>query len=261
MGRIVDIAEVLLEVGLSGSVTDEERAIATTSIRKAESAVIRHLRYDPVQQERTEIYPIRQTNQIVPERVLESTDTVAYFRNVSRGATDELGLRHVPVRSISSLRIDYAARSGAATDAFPAESEKTEGDDFWANYDQVDSDGNKVCSDGILRSVGIWPLEPGTVRVVYTAGWTPEELHGQDTVIDAGSIADAVILESVRRINRAFALKKKTSGFAAGVYTSEKLGDYSYTIDGSSSQRALAIGQALTPDSIGLLETFVNWGW
>jgi len=262
MGRIIDASEVLLELGLASSVTEEERAIVTTAIRRAESSVIRHLRYDPVKQERTEFYPQNSTNLIVEQRILESNATVAYERNLSQGATDELPLRHLPIRSISNLYIDYDAKSGSKAGSFAAESEKIEGTDFWANYDLVDSDGNKVCSDGILRSIGIWPLEPGTVKVVYTAGWTPEELHGQDGIIDAGAIADAVILEAVRKAKRSFTMKKKTqTGFTPGLFTSERAGDYSYTISDKSADKELQLGSGLSSDAIEMLSEFVNWGF
>jgi hypothetical protein len=260
MEHIADISEVLLELGLSDSVTDEERAIATTAIAKAEGAIRRFLGYDPVYQEHTEYYPMRTIGSQRRQGVLEVDGDVAVVRQLSEGATNVLALRHVPLRAVTALYIDYDGRSGARDGAFGSEALKTEGADFWANYDAVDSDGNGVAPDGILNSIGLWPTTPGTVKVVYMAGYTAAELRGQDTIIDASGINDAAVNEAVRRVKRFFAVKKQSrSGFVAGIVTSERLGDYSYSIDAASTAQLLGGGD-LTPESKEKLQPFVNMG-
>lgn len=261
MGRIIDIAEVLLELGLSSSATDEERAVTSTAILKAEGAVIQQLRYDPVQQERTEFYPREDFIHQTSFAIWDADSSVAFLQRESALGVDELQLQHLPIRSVSSLKVDSDGRSGTRSGSFPIESAKTEGDDFWPNFDSVDSSGNSICHDGILRSVGQWTINPGSIKVVYTAGYSDAEMHGQDSIVNAGPIAEAVLRESVRRVNRMFSLMKKTTGFTPGVFTSEKLGDYSYSIDASSITQSLALGKALLDDTVQLLEDFVNWGW
>lgn len=255
MGKIADVAEVLLELGLSAVVTDEERAIAATVLIRAEGAVKQYLGYDPAYQTHTEYLPTFQTQVRDQEGVWEVDGGEAVLRNLSSGATDQLQLTHLPIRSITSLYIDYDGRSGAKVDAFPATTLKVEGTDFWPNYDMVDSDGVKVCSDGILRSMGQWPTSPGTVKVTYMAGYKDDELHGADLLIDASPILEAVINESVRRVKRFFAQKKQATGFVTGAITSESLGDYSYSVDGASASQLLGGGN-LTSDTKERLSRF-----
>ena len=139
---------------------------------------------------------------------------------------------------------------------------QTEGEAYWPNYDGRDSSGDEICRDGIFRSLGLWPTTPGTVRIMYTAGYTVEELHGQDAIIDARPIVDAVIEEATRRAKKVFIQRKQTGvGFAAGSITSERLGDYSYTVDAASSAQLFGGTFDLMPASKEALGSFVNWGW
>ncbi len=261
MGSIADISEVLLDLGLEASVTDAERAVANAAIVRAEGAVKRHIRYDPVRRTRTEFYPQRDLSSTSREAIWEVTDVEAYLRRLSEAATDELQVRHLPIRSVTELYIDYSARAGSASGAFGSDTLKTEGTDFWPNYDMLDGDGDKVCSDGILRSFGRWPTEAGSVKIVYVAGYTAAELHGQDASIDASPIMDAVIEEAVRRAKKVFVSKKQTAGWVAGQLSGERLGDYSYTVDGASLNRQFSSMSDLVSSSKEKLAEFVNWGY
>lgn len=261
MNTIVDISELLIELGLSSSVTEEERAIAQTALTRAASAVRQYLGYDPVYAERTEYYPRQQANYLDSEGVWEADANSAILRQTVEGASGQLQLQSLPIRSITSLRIDYDGRAGAKETAFGDDTEKTEGEDYWPNYDRVDSDGQKVCSDGVLMSTGAWPNSPGTVKVVYYSGYTQAELHGQDTIIDASATLEAVLYEAVRRVRRHYSLRKSTRvGFVAGTITSENLGDYSYSVD-SASAAQLDRGGSLTPETKEKLSPFLNYGF
>jgi hypothetical protein len=259
---MVDISEVLLDLGLSDSATDEERAIAASSIRRAEAAIKRFLGYDPYQKERTEFYPQQDFSMDNGSFVWEVNDAVAYQRQLSEGATNVLMVQHIPIRSVSALYIDYDGRGGSKVGSFGSDSLKTEGTDFWPNYNMVDDDGNSMCTDGILRSEGLWPTNPGTVKIVYTAGYSSKELHGQCSLVDATQILEAVVDESVRRAKKVFLTKKQTGkGFVAGTVTSESLGDYSYSIDGSSAASNFGGQYDLLGDTIDRLNDFVNLGY
>lgn len=256
----VEMAEVLLELGLCDSATDEERALVSDAVVRAKGAVRRFLRYNPESSTHTEYYPQGEMNVAGGAGVWEVSDTQAYFRELAGAATQQLQLRNLPVRGITSLWVDYDGRSGARSGSFGDESLKTSGTDYWANWDKVDSLGNKICSDGIVRSEGAWPNSPGSVKVTYTAGYTSAELYGQDTVIDASGIGETIVQEAVRRARRALVLKKHSrAGHLPGVVTSESLGDYSYSIDTSQVERLVGGGD-LTPDSKERLAPFVNWG-
>lgn len=255
MIQIADISELLLELGLSGTVTETERAIASVALQKAHSAVRRHLQYDPCYAERTEFYPQADLTHSGREGIWEVNSTHAYVRRESEAATTELQVGHVPLREIDSLYIDYDGRSGTRAGAFGASTLKTEGTDFWPNYTLLDSSGNKVCKDGIIRGQGLWPSQAGSVKIVYTAGYTQAELHGEDTVLDASPIWEVVLEEAVNRVHKIYAKMKKRAGFT-GPFSSESMGDYSYSIDTAILQKMVS-GSALAYESTQRLADFL----
>lgn len=257
---IADISEVLLELGLSDSATDEERAIASTMLVRVEGAIRQFLGYDPVQRSHTEFLPTFQGNAVGDQGAWEVEGGMAVQRGLSIGTSDRLQLTHLPIRSVTSLHIDYDGRSGAASGAFAASTLKVEGVDYWPNYDGVDDAGAKLCRDGIVMSLGLWPTTPGTIKVVYVAGYSAAELHGQDSTVDASPILESVIYETVRRVRRFFATKKSSAGFLAGTLASESMGDYSYSVDGASASQLLGSGD-LTPETKEKLSGFCRMGY
>ena len=264
MGNIVDQGPVLLQLGLDSSITDAEQAIVHESIRKAEAAVKKYLNYDPVKRSRTEYYPRGDRTGSATEQRWEANDSVAYLRYTSGASSDEIQLQHIPVRSDTVIRlwIDYDGRFGAKSGAFAAETEKTHGEDFWLTYDSNDDDGNGICEDGILRSIGLWPLQPGSIKVVYTAGYSADEFNGSKNLVDASAIHGACILEAVRKAKRVFTAFRKNSrtGHAPGSFSSETLGSYSYSIDSALASKLIGVDTTLLGESMAMLEEFVNYG-
>ncbi len=262
MGKIADISEVLLELGLSSSATDEERAIANSAITRAEAAIRRHIFYDPVERTRTEYYP--QSENMIRSRgvVWETEGDQAFLRQVANASAGELQIQNIPIRSITQLFVDFDGRAGTRATSFAASTLKVEGTDYWPNNDGFDSSDANICRDGIIRSGGLWPTTPGTVKIVYVAGYTAAELHGQDNIVDAMPILDAVIDEAVRRTKKAFLNMKKTgAGWTAGPFTSETLGDYRYQIDSTLSARLFGSSFDITSESKEKISSFVNFGW
>jgi len=266
MGSIIDASEVLLEMGLSSSVTEEERAIVEASILRAESAVRSFLAYDPAYAERTEYYPQEVSNNAGQGSTWDVNATSAYVRMSAGGQSTELQIRHLPIRSITSLYIDYDGRFGTKSGAFSASTLKTSGEDYWANFTCVDGSSNGLCKDGIVRSNGLWPNTPGSVKIIYTSGYTKDEFHGSDFVVDGTAIAESVLEESLIRAKRALSFWKKssTSGHLPGLITSEKLGDYSYQLDASTATSLF--GSSVNSMSLSdlakvKLGPFVNYGW
>jgi hypothetical protein len=263
MGRIVDVSEVLLELGLSGSSTEEERALASVAVVKAEGDVKRYLKYDPVQTSRTEYYPIVNLNQN-RVGVWEANDSSAYLRRFNEAVGNELQVKHIPIRATTAIQlwIDYDGRFGTKSGSFAAATLKTEGEDYWPNYDGVDDASSAICRDGLIRSIGLWPTEPGSVKITYTAGYNDAELHGQDSLVDASPIVSAIISEAARKVKKALVNAKSDSvGWAGGPFTSESLGDYSYSIDSSTSNRLFGSSVGLTTESKEMLRDFVHWGY
>jgi hypothetical protein len=255
---IVTRSEVLEELGIT-TPTDAEESVIDKAILKATAAVRRYLGYDPMYAERTEYYPQRSYQAQGGRGVWEVTDTSAVLRQISDAATSEVQLQHLPIRGTPSVWVDSSAKSGTASGAFATETAYTEGTEFWANYDCQDAAGLKVCRDGLLRAYGSWPTEPGSVKVIYPAGYTAEELRGSDGRLDATPIWDAVLTEAVRRARQVLTMQNGTLGLPVGLKTSESLGSYSYSLDGASAAR-LFKGDLLDETKMAL-EAFVNFGF
>jgi hypothetical protein len=140
--------------------------------------------------------------------------------------------------------------------------------DYWGNYDTVDDSGARVAHDGILKSLGGWPVETGSIKITYWGGYTCDELRGDATVLDASPIFETALYETVRRVKETFIINQKKSGigFLPGVLESERLGDYSYKIGGAgggntTADRNYGNTRAFTSQSREALESFVNYGW
>jgi len=260
MSKLLDISEVLLELGLGDSATDTERAVIAQAIRRAEGSIRRVLRYDPVYGTRTQFLPAADSDPLGRESVWEANETSAYLRHASRASSDELQVQHLPIRSVTSLAIDYDGRSGTQDGAFATN--KVEGQDFWPNYDSVDASGNKICGDGIIRSVGLWPSTPGSVKVVYVSGYTEGELRGTDAAIDGTPIWESALEEATARAKKSFTRVKKTGvGFVPGIIQSERLGDYQYSLNANSVMSEISSNFDALPNTYERLSEFINYGW
>ena len=263
MGKIIDDAYVLLELGISTSPTDEERAIVQQAVVKAEGAVKRYLRYDPAIKQHIEYYPQADFQSRTGTSVWEIAGENAVLRRKETAASNNLQLLNIPIRASAAIevRIDYDGRFGTKQDGFGVSTVKAQGVDFWPQYDSKDSAGLGVCRDGIIRSLGRWPTEPGSVKVTYTAGYTSEEIEGQDDVIDASAIMEVIVDEALRRAKKVLTVWKKNAmtGHNAGAITSENLGDYSYSLSSGLLDKLLG-GGSLTGESEEKLSSFVHWG-
>jgi hypothetical protein len=259
---ILDLSELILELGLQSSSTEQERAICSAALVRAESAVKRYLGYDPTHGSRIEYYPRAPVSVDGGASIYEVTDSLAYLRSTASGVSDALQVQHFPIRSITNLWIDYDGRSGSRVGSFPDSTRKTQGEDYWANFTEVDADGESVCVDGIIYSVGLWPTTAGSVKIEYVAGYKKTELRAQlqDSNglvrLDASPIYEAVMDEAVRRVHKVFSrMKKSRIGFVSAL-TSESLGDYSYSIDPLIMQSMVGTKADLMAESMQKLDAF-----
>lgn len=259
---LITPSDVYTELGISVP-TATEVAVVAQAIIRAVGEIKKYLRYDPVRGTRTEFYPQMDYSQGAREAIWEVSETEAYQRFLSEASTNTLFVKHLPIRSITSLYIDYDARNGSRSGAFAAGSLKVEGTDFWPNYDGIDSSGNKICCDGVIRSMGRWPTVAGSVKITYVAGYSTSELDGSDSVINASPIKDAAIVEAALRARKVFITSKNSRvGHLPGPLTSENLGDYSYTADSSSIAKLFgASAGSLLYETQQRLQEFVNFGW
>ena len=266
-GSILLLSDLLTELGIGSTATALETAIAGSALTRAEGAVIRHLGYNPVISVRTEYYP---NMNFVSNRnpVWDANETHAYVRELSVGVGDELQLIGLPIRQTDTngdneieVRIDFDARAGTRSGSFGTDTIKVEGSDFFPNYDSIDSGGRKIARDGILRSMGLWPAQAGSVKVVYVAGYTENEFLGSDSVIDASPIREAVLDEATRRVHKAYSrMKRRGIGFGAVGIMSENLGDYSYQSDSLLMKELIGSSSDLLAESVMKLDGFVNMG-
>ncbi len=259
-GSIVTTTEAYLELGIT-TPTSAEASIVLAAIRKAEGAVKRYLRYDPVQRRRTEYYPMGDLlHDNRSALIWEVNEQQAYMRERVGSAGDEIILKHLPVRAIVAMVVhtDSDGRSGTSEDAF--QEEKTEGSDYWPNYDGFDSDGFKICRDGMIRHVGAWPRTPGSIRIAYTAGYDTGEFRSGDSLVDATPIWDAALDETIRRAKKVFVNMRSVRGWMAGPLSSENLGDYSYSV-GGAADRLFGSMSDITAESKDKMRDFVNWGF
>jgi hypothetical protein len=259
MTQLVDISEVLILLGLAESCPAMDRALALFCITTATGAVRRELQYDPVYASHIEFYPQAGANPAAGESVFDISGTTAFERRINSSASDVLQLQHIPVRSVVSLKVDYDGRFGTRSGSFGSSTAKTQGADFWPTFDRVDSDGNQLSMDGMLRSQGLWPQNPGSVRVEYYAGYKAKELRGQDSVIDASPIWEAACEEVVRRFIKAKQRQRNSAAGFTGPLSSERLGDYSYTVNSGLVQTLLG-NNDLLPESKEKLSPYVNFG-
>ena len=251
---------VYTELGIT-TPTAQEQSVVAAAIAKIEGSIKKHLRYNPVQATRTEYYPLTPSRSASGESVWESSGDTAYLREIGGAGANELQLAGLPVRSITTLHVDYGARFGTVSGSFAASSLKTLGTDYWLNTELLDSAGARVCMDGIVRSFGLWPTEPGAIKLVYVSGYTSAELLGNDSVLDASPIYYVAVEEAARYARRVLVrAKDATLGHLAGPLTSERLGDYSYNVDASGSSSELSMNWELMPSSIQRLSEFVNFG-
>ncbi len=265
-GGILSLADLLLYLGIAETATDLEIEIARSSLKMAEGAIIRHLKYNPIESQRTEFYPnMNFANQ--GRGVWDVNDTHAYVRTLGTGISTELQLAGLPIRERDSeglnpieVWVDHDARSGTRSGSFGDATIKVEGIDFFPNYDFIDSGARKVCRDGILFSNGLWPAQAGSVKVIYVAGYTTAEFAGTDDILDASPIREAVIDEATRRVHKAFSRMKKRTGFGTGALTSETIGDYSYSADGALLAQLVGSGSDIMAETSLKLEDFVNYG-
>lgn len=265
---LTSISDLYDDLGLTAATaTAAEQQIILLSIRRAEGAVFRHLKYNPAMSVKTEFYPRLDMSLGSREAVWESNDSVAYLRYLADAATNELQIGRLPIREKDTegangidLRIDYDGRSGTRSGSFASDTLKVEGTDFYPNYDLVDSNGYKVCMDGVIKSEGRWPAIAGSVKITYVAGYSALELAGTDSVIDASPIREACIDEAVRRVHKAYSRMKKRTGFGTGALTSERLGDYSYSADGKILNAMVGTSADIMAETALKLESFVNFG-
>ena len=229
-------AEVQAYLGLSSL-----PSLLTTVRPYAEQAVKSYLRYDPEQKVHTEILPNARRTSDRDNLVDVSGNKVIYFGPST--ANNMLAVKNLPVRDSNSTGVsdnprvyeDYDAKFGQATDAFAASTELTLGTEFFIEYEQI----GLSKSGTFIRVGGNWPSTYGTVKIVYTAGYSSDELAGTGGDVDASDIKLATLITAAHIYKQAVLNGSSgAAGLVSGAITSESLGDYSYSVSGDSAKQS-----------------------
>ncbi len=222
---------MLVALGKSTSLSESEDGLLNMIKPWAENVVRQHVQLGIVQTTYTHFPPFL-TN---PIDVRDGWGGTPHRDTLSDGLSflggRGLQLPEFPVRSITSLHEDRSAFAGQASGAFPASTLLTEGVDYYQDLDQAG-----LCSSGILWRINTrWYSRPGSYQVIYSAGWSADELRGNvtDWRLDASDIRLAVIQTVVETFND-FVNQQAGQGGTGGSVKSERLGDYAVVYDTSS---------------------------
>lgn len=264
MATIASLNEVLTVLGIFGTATAQQLALAQLVHPAAEAACKDILLYDPVQQTHTEFY--------FPHSELGGPDDV--HTNASEYITDvtatkviwlgkrnpeRLCLKNIPVRSITEIREDYDGQAGQGSGTFPSSSILTANTDYY-----LDLDSSGMCRSGfVYRGNSAWPITERAVKVTYVAGYTAQEF------MTIASPIKMAVLFTVVRTYKAFAAQAAGAGLGGGgpggALISETLDAYSYTIgDGDDPSNLAGFGinpVAAVPDNAQeLLMPYIHYG-
>lgn len=197
---LTTVAKIKTHLGITGS---DEDAYLTQLLAGVEPAVLRYLN----------------------RRAIESATVTEYFHGHGRST---VVLNRRPVTAVASVNEQIDGYAGQASGAFGSETLLTAGEDYWVdNLEQ--SEGNPAM---LMRVGKLWPNAPGSVKVVYTAGYTTVPLDIE--------LAVHLLCGVIR-----------SAGDKSMPLQSENLGSYSYQLltggKGASSADLMQVQSLLGP--------------
>lgn len=269
---ILTAAEAKVYLGLTGAISDADRALIELLLPKIDAAIAKELRYDPQYRVFSdgEYYPrVQNVEADLTEGSWEvnAAGTRAHF--AVHGQQELLQLSTIPVRSIEAIRVDTNGGFGQKPNTFGNDTTWTKGTDYWLDFEAA-----YLSKSGLVYSNTGWPTQPGSILVKYTAGYTKLELRGRaDTDqtdpqtersgsgINASDIMEAAALTLVKHFKTLkIQAKQGRAGFVAGNLSSESLGKYSYSTDASTAGSLTGMKVRLPAQAREALEQFVHWG-
>lgn len=274
------ILESELKAALGLTDPDDTQAMRLVlAMTAGHAAIRRHLKYDPEQKVGpAELYP--RTDQESESTLggrwdVNDAHTRVFFEQ-RRGVDRYLQLARLPVRKIASVLVDPSAKFGQQSGDFGDGTAWTQGSEFSVEWDEQDSANIGVCRSGMLVAHGAWPARIGTVKVTYRAGYSQNEFRGPATAsseaadgtittkgVDASPIKAAALLTCMAKYLtlKSFAVSSLTGVHAPGPFSSERLGDYSYSL-ANPQMAAIVAGMAtdVPPEAAELLSDFVHYG-
>jgi hypothetical protein len=255
--HIVDIDTVAIAIGLT---TADEVLEITHPL--AEAAVRKFLRFDPMQRQRVEYYPILSNAQHTTRGDYSQWDSrngKAVITDYSGVGGDIITLKHTPVADDNTLEVreNYDARAGQNSGSFGSTTVLTQGTQYWLDTDETTGFS---LSGSLVRVGGNWPRDPRSVKVTYNGGFTRDQIDGNDPDFvcpAAAAIKLGAIITHIA-VYRSFKLLGKQGdsvGLVAGPITSESIDGYSYSI----SPVAQSFNASVPPDAANHLQPFRSY--
>lgn len=211
---IVRKAEVLVFMGMAGSISAADEALLDLVHPLAESALETWMQQSLQYQRHVEYFPIGQP-QFETETSLDDVEfraNSAVIRTTSRVGSDFLALKHTPVITTGlEVREDVDANAGQASSSFGSDSILTIGDDYFLDVDEettIDGATVQLSRTGILHRIGAWPVEPRSVKVSYYGGWAASQMFGPR--------AGVIKWGAMETVANAFRSAKANNGVSAG---------------------------------------------
>lgn len=248
---IASLAEILTACGLSSTATEAQLSIINMLHPMVEQTVKLHLQMDVEQGSKVEYFPKSDRSpdldQIFAGDVQVRSSAVSIGPRARR--RDIIQLKHLPVITTGlEVREETGAMFGQLSGSFGSDTVLTAGTDYY-----LDLQDATLSKTGHLYRVGGWPVEPGSVKVTYTGGWTRAQLDSGE----ASPIKMATIIAMAKAYKQA---RVTLQGSGAGPKIAESLGHYSYSTDSNIASMLAGLTTTLPQESINLLQPFKHYG-
>ena len=231
-------------LGKRSLISDDDSDQLADLIPIAQSLVERHIGYRIEQASYTDFYPRVDADGSIPLSSPQLDSNAAgkvFFRE---GVGSVLVLDNLPVRSITSIYEDSNGYFGQVSGAFDASTLLVAGEDYFLITERTGFSQ----SGQVVRRSGSWSRSPGSIKATYSAGYTTEELSGNQY----GTLTGATLKQLAELWSLYQSLK---AGFSGKELASDSIGDgvsVSYYQD-----RLYGFGVA---DSVAeMLEEFVSY--
>lgn len=221
---IVNLSQILASVGVAlDAATDAQKTLAVLTHAPCESVVKRFLKFEPC---------LNEYDYYLPGPAVCRQD-------------EYLMLRHPPLRKIREVWVNDEACFNIKRDESGGDQKLEYGVDYipeWETGEEND-EGHRVSHSATLKRLtgGIWPNVSGSVRVCYRAGYTVNEFLGYgDPETERAAVIHKATLVYCSMAYRNYENQAGSTGaigvqLPSGSLTSEKLQDYSYSIDAAST--------------------------
>lgn len=234
-----------------GSIASAPQALLDMLKNFAEKEVQKYVGYDILQGTKVEYLPMgdlpSQSDALIEGFELVGNRAQAYGRAV----TSLLALKHLPIRSVTSLYENPAAMETAGG-SWSADHLLTEGTDF-----SIDLESEGLCWTGFLRRRGAWSPVPRSIKVTYVGGLSAGEMAL--TTGDYPEFVMAGMHTLDKYFNEIMTRQGAASGTgASGAVVAESLANWSITYDGNVSAALCGLDLSMPNSAKRILEERVS---